>query len=58
MVKNLPAIWRPGSTPGWERSPAGGHGNPLPYSYLLNSMDRVWQATVHGVSKSCIGLSD
>ena len=58
MVKNLPAMWRPGSIPGSGRSPAGGHGNPLQYSYLQNSMDRVWHATVHGVSKSCTGLSD
>ena len=25
-----------GSMPGWERSPAGGHGNPLQYSCLGN----------------------
>ena len=32
------------------RSPGGGHGNPLQYSCLENSMDRgAWQATVHGV---------
>ena len=32
---------------------------PLQYSGLENSMDRgVWQATVHGVTKSWIGLSD
>ena len=35
------------------RSPGGGHGNPLQYSCLKNSMDRgVWQATVHRVAKS------
>ena len=34
---------------GWE----GGHGNPLQYSCLENPMDRrVWQAIVHGVTKS------
>ena len=34
------------------RSPGGGHGNPLHYSCLGNSMDRGgWQATVHGVIK-------
>ena len=31
----------------------GGHGNPLQYSCLENSMDRgAWRATVHGVTKS------
>ena len=40
----------PGSIPGWRRSPGEGHGNPLQYSCLENSMDReTWQATVHGV---------
>ena len=42
----------PGSIPGAGRSPGEGHGNPLPYSCLENSMDRVqslW-ATVHGVT--------
>ena len=30
-----------------------GNGNPLQYSYLENPMDGgVWQATVHGVTKS------
>ena len=28
------------SIPGWERSPRGGHGNPLQYSCLENPMDR------------------
>ena len=28
------------STPGLGRSPGGGHGNPLQYSYLENSVDR------------------
>ena len=41
-----------GSTPGLGISPAGGHGNPLQYSCLGNSMDRgAWWATVHGVEK-------
>ena len=39
------------------RSPGGGHGNPLQYFYLENSMDRgAWRATVHGVAKSQIRL--
>ena len=29
-----------GLTPGSERSPGGGHSNPLHYSYLENLMDR------------------
>ena len=42
-----------GSVPGLGRSPGGGHGNPLQYSCLENSMDRgAWWATVHGVAKS------
>ena len=48
-----------GSVPGWERSPGEGNGNPLQYSCLENSMDRgAWRATVHGVTKSRIRLSD
>ena len=42
-----------GSIPGWERSPAGRHGNPLQYSCLENPMDRgAWWAIVHRVAKS------
>ena len=42
-----------GSIPGLGKSPGVGHGNPLQYSCLKNSMDRAaWQATVHGVAKS------
>ena len=48
-----------GSVPGLERSPGEGNGNPLQYSCLENLMDRGAQwATVHGVSKSPIRLSD
>ena len=44
---------RCGLDPWSERSPGGGHGNPLQYSCLENPMDRgTWWATVHGVSKS------
>ena len=40
------------STPGLERSPGEGNGNPPQYSCLGNPMDRgAWQATVHGVAK-------
>ena len=45
--------------PGWGRSPGEGNGYPLQYSCLENSMDRgVWQATVHGVTKSRTRLSN
>ena len=41
------------SIPGSERSPGGGHGNPLQNSCLENPMDRgASQAAVHGVTKS------
>ena len=44
--------------PGLGRSPGGGNGNPLKYSYLENSMDRgAWWAIVHGVAKSQTQLS-
>ena len=57
VVKNPPAnagdIRDTGSVPGLGRSPGGGHGNPLQYFYLENSMDRrAWLATVHGVTNS------
>ena len=54
MVKNLPA--NEGATgdasliPRSGRSPGGGYGNPLQYSFLGNPMN--WRVTVHGVAKS------
>ena len=57
MVKNLPAnagdLRDAGSLLGTGRYAGGGHGNPLQYSCLGNSMDRGarW-ATVHRVAKS------
>ena len=43
----------PGLIPGSGRFRGKGHGNPLQYSCLENSMDRRgWQATVHRVTKS------
>ena len=48
-----------GSIPGSGRSPEGGNGYPLQYSFLENSMDGgAWWATVHGVTKSRTRLSD
>ena len=57
MVKNLPAnagvIRDMASILELGRSPGGGHGNPLQYSYLENPMERgAWQAIVHGVTES------
>ena len=49
----------PGSTPGSGRSPGEGSGNPLQCSCLENPVDGgAWQATVHGVAKSQIQLSN
>ena len=62
VVKNPHAnagdTWDMGLIPGLGRCPGGGHGNPLQYFYLENSMDRgaSW-ATVHGASKSWTLLS-
>ena len=42
-----------GSIPGLGRPPGGGHGNPLQYACLENSMDRgAWRAAVHWVKES------
>ena len=56
VVKNLPA--NSGDTrdmsliPESGRSPGGGIGNPLQYSFLENSLNKVaWKATVHGVAR-------
>ena len=47
------------SIPGSGRSPGEGNGNPLQYSGLENPMDGgAWCATVHGVTKSRMRLSD
>ena len=44
---------------GFEQSIRGGNGNPLQYSCLENPTDEgAWWATVHGVTKSRIRLSD
>ena len=42
-----------GSIPGLGRSPGEGHGNPLQYSCLENSVEGGdWWASAHGVTKS------
>ena len=47
------------SIPGLGRSSGEGNGNPLQYSCLENPMDGgAWWATVHGVAKSRIQLSN
>ena len=56
-VKNLPAnagvTGDVGSSPRLGRSPGGGNGNSLQYSYLENPMDRgSWPTTAHRVAKS------
>ena len=57
MIKNPPAnagdIRDVGSIPGSESFPGGGHGNPLQYSCIANSMNRgAWRAMVQRVAKS------
>ena len=57
LVKKPPAnagdITDTGSIPGSERSPGGGHDNPVQYSCLENPKDRgAWRATAHRVAES------
>ena len=57
MVMNPPAnagdVRDVVSTPGLGRSPGGGHGNPLQYSYLENPLARgTWWAIANRVAKS------
>ena len=41
-----------GLIPGSERSPGGGHGNPLLYYCLESPMDKgAWEAMLHGVQR-------
>ena len=63
LVKNPPAkaedVRDVSSIPGLGRSPGGGHGNPLQYSCLENSMDKgAWWAIVHRVTQSQTQLND
>ena len=57
VIMSLPAkagdVRDVGSVPEMGRSPGEGHGNPLQYSFLENSINRgAWRATVHGVAQS------
>ena len=57
VVKYLPAnaedVGDANLIPGSGRSPGGGHGNPLHYSYLEDPMDRrAWRATVHRITRA------
>ena len=55
LEKNLPEMWETWDLiPGLGRSPGGGHGNPLWYSGLENSMNCV----VHGGAKSWTQLRE
>ena len=56
VVKNPPVsagdVRDRGSNLGLGRSPEGGHGNPLQYSWMENPTDkRTWQAKVYVVTK-------
>ena len=57
VIKNQPAnagdLRDMGLIPTLRRSLGEGHGNPLQYSCLENSMNRgAWRTTVHRVAKS------
>ena len=60
MVKNSSAnAGDMDSIPGLGITPGGGNCNPLQYSYLENPTGRgAWWATVHGIVKEWIQLSD
>ena len=63
VIMNLPAkagdVRDVGSIPEMGRSPGEGHGNPLQYSCLENSTDKVaWQTTVHRFPESQTQPSD
>ena len=50
---NADATGDAGSIPESGRSPGGGHGNPLQYSFLESRKDRAaWWVIVHRVAKS------
>ena len=46
------SVGDPGLIPGLGKSLGEGNGNPVPYSFLGNPIDRgAWRATVHGLKK-------
>ena len=55
MVKNLPAMQETGAQSlGWEDPLEKGTGTHFSILAWKNPLDRgAWQATVHGVTKSC-----
>ena len=56
-VKNLTALQETGFDPWVEKAPGEGNGNPLQYSCMQNSTDRIaWRAIVLRVTKSQTGL--
>ena len=58
-VANAGDVRDAGLIPGLGRFPGDGHGNPLQYPCLENSMDRgAWRTAVHGTVKSWAPLSD
>ena len=59
MIKNLAAnAGDIDSIPESGRSPGGGHGNPLQYSFLKNPMGRgAWRSSTHEAEKSQTRLS-
>ena len=58
LVKNLPAMRRPGFDPLVGKIPWRRESYPLQYSDLENLMDRgAWRVTVQGVAKSWTRLS-
>ena len=59
MVRNLPVMQETRVQSGSGRSPGGGHGNSLQYSFLENPMDREdWRAVVRRVAKCQPRLGD
>ena len=47
-----------GLIPGLGRSPGGGHGYPLKYSWRIPMDRRAWWSTVHEVTKNQTWLRD
>ena len=58
MLKKLPAMQEMGFNPQIEKSPGGGHGNPLQDSCLENSMGRgFWSPRVDKTERLTLSLS-